>query len=195
MCPLFLIIYFSTIHLQLEKELDELSEQLKWHVGFIEKQKMRIQAELNTLRAPMDIYVKTPTGNTTLIAVKPSDTIESVKAKIQDVEHRLVFGGQELENGRTLSECNIEDEFKLFLELRDPIQIFIKTLIGKIITLQVKFSDTIKDVKGKIENMEGFPPNQQRLIFAGNELEDCYTFFYYNIKNGATLHLLLRLGG
>ena len=112
-------------------------------------------------------------------------------------QQRLIFGGKQLEDERSLSDYNIQKEstVHLVLRLRGGMQVFVRTLTGKTMTVDVQHTDSIAKIKQRITEKEGIPATEQRLIFAGKNLEDGRTVADYNIQKESTLHLVLRLRG
>ena len=151
----------------------------------------------------MRIFVRTPDDKTILLEVETSDTVLSVKMHIQTTEditpnqqHLHLLGYDAfLLNDHTLSEYQIQDGAMLYLLTSCCRQIYVRTWDDETVILDVVPRDSIAFVKAMVAVEKGIPVNQQVLVFAGRSLEDHRTLAHYNLRHGATLYQLLRLGG
>jgi ubiquitin C len=149
----------------------------------------------------LQIYVKTSLGKTITVKVEPSNSTENVKVKVQD---QAGIPPMEISvktsNGKsiTLEVVSSVENVENKSQERDrdtPMQIFIKTLTGKIFPLEVKSSDSVATVKSMIQDHEGVPSDQQRLIFDREQLLVERLLSDYNIREHSTLDMVIRFGG
>jgi len=174
----------------------------------------------------MQIFIKLLTGRTITLEVAHTDTVASVKARIQQEEgiapeqQRLIFAGKQLDDHSRLQDCSILKDSTIhlatstrgqshspppaaatnpaFLPARAhvpapaPVELFIKLLSGKAVTLTVQLSETVASVKDKVQDAEGIPSHQQRLIFAGVEMDDGHTLMQCNVQKESTIHVVIK---
>jgi ubiquitin len=149
----------------------------------------------------LQLFIKTLNGDTITIQANSTDKILTVKEKIQKKQdnllpshQRLLYGGKQLEDDKTLMDYNILSEATLHLvvRLKGGQTIYVKTLIGDVFTFEFDENQTIAEVKQKIEETENIPVNEQRLFFNNKQLADNKTLKEYKIEEEDTIQLVLR---
>lgn len=146
---------------------------------------------LSDFKVSTDISMQPPIKNLNAtpqsLGLKPGDVLYFSSPKRMGVRHSLVSD---------LSSPELRARFDTFSDLYEDYDFFyVKTLEGKAISVKFAAQKTILQVKNDIQNKEGIPPDQQRIIFAGRMLEDWFTLAEYNVRPGSVVHLVLRLTG
>ena len=150
------------------------------------------------------LNVQSSDGQKYVIMINLNSPVSEVKALLNKQvgfergEQRLIYGGKELENCQILRQCNVQDGSTLhlvMLHFRDRV-VYVKMLNGKSFPLECKANNTVGTIKAMIHDEEYIPADQQRLVFAGQGLDDDRkTLTDYNIKHGDVIHLAFKRGG
>ena len=147
----------------------------------------------------MQIFIEPPTGPRISLDAEPSDSIENIKAKIQDAagytpdQQILSYQGHDLEDGRTLSDYNIQRDSVVQLQFPSAgsttMQLSVRTPSGAVLTVDVEGSDSVESLRILIESQIGASPASQILTLAGSTLVDGRMLADYNIHQGDTVVL------
>ncbi|CAD7702932.1 unnamed protein product [Ostreobium quekettii] len=145
----------------------------------------------------MQIFATRPDGGVVSLDVDRGTTVGALRSMMEEEgcpagDHSLTFRGLALDDDHTLGFYGIDHlcNFQSSVRLRGGMMIKVKTLTGKEIEIDIDPTDTIQRIKERLEEKEGIPPVQQRLIFGGRQLSDDKNAKDYNIEGGSVLHLV-----
>ncbi|KAJ6802757.1 uncharacterized protein M6B38_191400 [Iris pallida] len=150
----------------------------------------------------MEILVNFPDGEAATFAVRTWYTIWDVKTLIKSLTHvtqqkqNLIYDGNQLHDTLTLADISGRPVLELSYSTQIYLmQIVIKSQLNQIVHLNVHSGEYVYNLKKRIEEEIGIPPDQQRLIFGGRQMDDSRTVGDYNVQDGSTIHVILRLRG
>lgn len=145
----------------------------------------------------LPLVVQDEQGQRTLIEFSKSWSVEKLKTEIASKLNLPDIDFKIKHKKTLLTDLNSLRDYSIIKITRKPalIEVFVKTLLNKSLTLKINPKSTVAQLKLMIEKEEGFPVDKMRLIYAGRQLEDSKTLNNYGIKEGSTIHFVLRMAG
>ena len=207
-------LYFEGVHLEAGRELRDYPIKTNSIIDIQLHNSSSNSSNSNSSHEEslsQDLFVRTPWGKVVTVPFLPgSDTVRSIKEKVHAktgmaLESQvLLLAGNPLGDAMRLSSCNISTESSFQLVLRengeeeegkeDPVQIFVRTMMGETFALDAFPSDTVRGVKAKIRDRKGLPVSRQSLLMRGEPLADSVKLRDCNIDTESTFYLTLTSG-
>ena len=189
----FNVINNSLMDFHLYNNINENISYMKYYDAFEDEK--RLKNNILKIKYP-NLEIKEIKTNLSFTGFDLLEQLENKRiSSSKEIKYNLIYKNKKLLYNRPLNYEGIKDGDTIELENRNTVEINVKTLTGKTLTLSVELNDSVETLKSLIQIFEGIPPDQARLIYAGMQLEEHRQLSKYKIQSESTIHLILRLRG